>query len=103
MTEEEFDIIATDYVNQVLNDVIAEMSGEHDDSSLSNKSDKLSDNDSSSDDDEDELQEEDDEEQKQNQIPTDTSSFGLMIVTVLMNHQIHVNNLLMKKHLHDHQ
>ena len=77
MTEEEFDRLTTDYVNQVLTGVIAEMSGEHDDSSLSNKSDKLSNNDSSTDDDEDELQEEDDEEQKQNQIPTDTSSFGL--------------------------
>jgi hypothetical protein len=77
MTEEEFDILATDYVNQVLNDAVGQMSGEHDDSSQSNKSDKLSDNNTTSDDDEDEIPEEDDDEQKQNQIPTDTSSFGL--------------------------
>jgi hypothetical protein len=77
MTEEEFDILATDYVNQVLTGVIAHMSGEHDDSSLSNKSDKLSTNETSTDDDEDELPEEDEDDQKQNQIPTDTSSFGL--------------------------
>ncbi|CAF1388326.1 unnamed protein product, partial [Adineta steineri] len=69
MTEEEFDILTTDYVNQVLYDVVAKMGGDQDDSSHSNKSDKLSDNDTSSDD-------EDEDEQKQNQIPTDTSSFG---------------------------
>ena len=74
MTEEEFDTLAANYVNQVLTDVIGQMTGEQDDSSQSNKSEKLSDNDTTSDD--DELAEDDDDEQKQNQIPTDTSSFG---------------------------
>lgn len=77
MTEEEFDALATDYVNQVLSDVLIQMTGEHDESSQSNKSDKLSDHDTTSDDDEDELPDEDDDEQKQSQIPTDTSSFGI--------------------------
>ncbi|CAF1526545.1 unnamed protein product [Rotaria sp. Silwood1] len=76
MTEEEFDTLAADYVHQVLNDVVAQMIGEHDDS-LSNKSDKLVGNDTSSDDDEDELVEAEDEEQNQNPIPTDTSSFSV--------------------------
>ncbi len=76
MAEEEFDALTADYVNQVLTDVVGQMTDEHDDSSQSNKSDKLSDNDTTSDDNEDELREEDEDERKQNQIPTDTSSFG---------------------------
>ncbi|CAF1448595.1 unnamed protein product, partial [Adineta ricciae] len=80
MTEEEFDILTSDYVNQVLTDVVAQMTGEHDDSSHSNKSDhQLGDGTSSDDDDdddEDELREEGEDEHKQSQIPTDTSSFG---------------------------
>ncbi|CAF1456995.1 unnamed protein product, partial [Adineta ricciae] len=80
MTEEEFDILTSDYVNQVLTDVVAQMTGEHDDSSHSNKSDQqLGDGTSSDDDDgeeEDGLREEGEDEHKQNQIPTDTSSFG---------------------------
>ncbi|UJR30692.1 hypothetical protein I4U23_018213 [Adineta vaga] len=76
MTEEEFDVLTSDYVNQVLTDVVAQMTGDHDDSSHSNKSDNLSANNTSSDNDDDELHEDDEHEQKQNQIPTDTSSFG---------------------------
>ncbi|CAF3968588.1 unnamed protein product, partial [Rotaria sp. Silwood2] len=77
MTEEEFDTLAANYVHQVLNDVVIQMTSEHDDS-LSNKSDKLVGNDTSSDDDdEDELVEGEDEEQNQHPIPTDTSSFSV--------------------------
>jgi hypothetical protein len=76
MTEEEFDTLASSYVNQVLHDVVGQMTNEHEDSSQSNKSDKLSDNDTTTDDDEDEIPEDDEDEQKHSQIPTDTSSFG---------------------------
>ena len=75
MTEEEFEILTADYVNQILNSVIAQMIDEHDDSSMSNNNDKLSNNDTtSSDEDEEQLVEEDEDQQKQNHISTDMSS-----------------------------
>ena len=79
ITDEEFDTLATNYVNQVLNEAVVQMTNEQEDSSQSNRSDKISDNDTTSDDDEeDEIVEEDDDEHKHSQgIPTDTSSFGL--------------------------
>ena len=79
MTEEEFHNLAANYVNQVLHDVVVQMTGgEHEDSSQSNRSEQLLDNNAtSSDDDEDVLREEDEDEQRQSQIPTDTSSFGI--------------------------
>ena len=79
MTDEEFDTLATNYVNQVLRDAVVQMTNEQEDSSQSNRSEKISDNDTTSDDDEedDQIAEEDEDEQKQSQgIPTDTSSFG---------------------------
>lgn len=79
ITDDEFDTLATNYVNQVLNEAVIQMTNEQEDSSQSNRSEKISDNDTTSDDDEEDgIVEEDEEEQKQSQgIPTDTSSFGL--------------------------
>ncbi|CAF4205658.1 unnamed protein product, partial [Rotaria sp. Silwood2] len=67
ITDAEYRRVANDLVNQVLRDVIAELAGEQDDSSLSNKSDKLSTSSTSSDND-DELCEQDDDEIIQNQL-----------------------------------
>ena len=81
ISEEEFDQLAANYVHQVLNDAVAHLSGDHEDSSSSNKSDKLPPvHDTSSDDDDDDevLREEDEDgEHKQPQMTTDTSSFAL--------------------------
>ena len=85
MTEEELDALTASYVNQVLNDVVVQLGGDHEDSSSSQKSDQLpapgTSSDEDEDDDDDELREEDEEgerdKRQHDQIPTDTSSFGL--------------------------
>ena len=77
MTEAEFDNLAKEYVDQVLNEAVGQLSGDHDDSSSSHKSDKLIIHGTSSDDDEEDEDEDDERIPKEQQMPRDSSSFGI--------------------------
>ncbi|CAF3574539.1 unnamed protein product [Rotaria sordida] len=72
ITDAEYRRVANDLVNQVLQDVILELTVEQDESSSSNKSDKLFTSSISSDND-DELREQDDEINIQNQLSTSSN------------------------------